>query len=115
MVVYRDREDLLGALLANDILIENGVDFLGYRQVVLLVLATALLDFFPDDVVAQVYTLVTDEHRRARNQLADLVLALATKAAIKQLAAVLTGGCGFVTNSVALRKAMVRSKSMALR
>lgn len=42
------------------------------------------LTLFADDVVAKLDALVADEHRRARDQLAYLVLALAAKGAVEQ-------------------------------
>jgi hypothetical protein len=42
-------------------------------------------DLLADDVVAQLDALIADEHRRARDQLLDLVLALAAERAVKKL------------------------------
>ena len=39
VVIHGNRKHFFGALLANDILVEYRVDFLGDRQVILLVLA----------------------------------------------------------------------------
>src|SRR3546814_15006948 len=47
-----------------------------------------LLEFLADDVVAKLHAFIADEHARARNQLAHLVLALPAKRAIQALAAV---------------------------
>ena len=46
------------------------------------------LEPLADDVVAELDALVADEHRRAGDQLAHLVLALAAEGAIQQLAVV---------------------------
>src|SRR4029079_10026658 len=46
------------------------------------------LELLADDVVAELDALVADEHRGARDQLADFVLALSAKRAVKDLAAV---------------------------
>jgi hypothetical protein len=43
--------------------------------------------FLADDVVAQLDALVADEHRRAGDQLLDLVLALAAERAIERFLA----------------------------
>jgi len=51
MVVDRDREDPLGALLADDILVQYLFDFLRLRQLVAGTLG-AFLELFADDVVA---------------------------------------------------------------
>jgi hypothetical protein len=45
-----------------------------------------LLHLLADDVVAELDALVADEHGRARDQLAHLVLALAAEGAVQQLA-----------------------------
>ena len=50
--------------------------------------------FFTDDIHAQFNALITDEHGWARNQLADLVLALAAERAVKRALGVSAGGLG---------------------
>jgi hypothetical protein len=45
------------------------------------------LDLFLDDVVAEFNAFVTDEYRRPRNKLLYFLLALRTKRAVKELAA----------------------------
>ena len=72
---------------------------MGYRQVILLGLVAAFLDLFTDDVIAEVDTLIADENRGARNQLAYFVLALAAESAVMKLAIVARGG-GIVALSV---------------
>ena len=78
MVVDRDRQYALGFRLPNDILIKQFIDLmrLGQRAVIVIRL---LLHFLGNDVITQIDTLITDEHGRARNQLAHFVLALATE------------------------------------
>jgi hypothetical protein len=88
MVVDRDRQHLLGALLADHVLIEYVLDLGGRRQLVLFGLLAALLHLFTDDVVAELDTFVADEHGRPRDQLAYLVLALAAEGAVEQLAGI---------------------------
>lgn len=89
MVIDGDREDLLRALLTNHILIQDGADFLGRRQLVRIALGLGFLHLLTDDVVAQVDALVADKDGRASNQLAHFVLAFAAEGAIKQFAVVL--------------------------
>ena len=66
VVVDRDGEDLLRALLADHVLVEDGLDLGrlgdGGQPVGLLL----LLDLLGDDVVAQADALVADVDRRAR-------------------------------------------------
>jgi hypothetical protein len=81
----------LAALLADHVLVENGVDLSRHGQLVLATPARspALL---ADDVVAEVDALVADEDRRAGDQLAHLVLALAAERAVQKLAVVVRSG-----------------------
>src|SRR5690606_31131441 len=89
MVVNRHGQDLLSALLTNDVLVENAADLLGRRQLVRAAFGLSFLHLLADDVVAQVDALVADENGGSGNQLAHFVLALAAEGAIKQLAVVL--------------------------
>ena len=76
VVVHRDREDLLGALLADHVVVEDGLDLgrLGdRRQAEALRL---LLDLLGDDVVAEADALVADVDRGPGDELLDLLLAL---------------------------------------
>jgi hypothetical protein len=87
VVVDRDGELLLGVLLADDVVVQIGVDLdrlgqlgesdlLGDRELLL------------DDLVAEIYALVTDVDAGAGDQLLDLLLRLSAEAALEQLAAV---------------------------
>ena len=59
----------------------------GLRQL-LAGLLGLLLELLANDVVAELDALVADEHRRAGNQLADFVLALAAERTVEKLAVV---------------------------
>jgi hypothetical protein len=48
----------------------------------------ALFQLFANDVVAELYTLIADEHGRTGDELAYFVLALAAEGAVQQLAVV---------------------------
>ena len=91
MVVDGDREHALGLFLPDHVLVQNVIDLFGYRQLGALPLAAGFLNFFTNNVVAQINAFVTDKHRRTRNELPYLVLAFATERAIKQLAVVARG------------------------
>ena len=90
VVVDGDREHLLGALLADHVLVEDLLDLVGLGKLVAGALG-AILELLADDVVAELDALVADEHRRAGDQLADFVLALAAEGAVQQLAVVVDG------------------------
>jgi len=84
VVVHRHRQGALGDLLADDVVVQVGLD-LGRRGQVAARLAAGLTrgKFIPDDFVAQVDALVADKDRRTGDQLLHLVLALAAKRAVK--------------------------------
>ena len=88
MVVDCNGQDLFGEILTDHVLIEDLPDLVRRGKFVLIrarrVGGGALL---PDDVVAELDALVTNEHRGTGDKLADLVLALAAKGAVKKLVA----------------------------
>ena len=86
MVVDRYRENFLGVLLADDVLVQNALDFFRFGQAVAAGLV-GILEFFANDVVTELDALVADKNRRAGNQLADFVLAFPTERTIEQLIA----------------------------
>ncbi|MND40891.1 hypothetical protein D3C80_316380 [compost metagenome] len=81
MVVNGDRQDALGLLLANDVLIENLDDVLGRGNAVAGLDHRGLV-LFANDVHAQFDAFIADEYCRSCNQLADLVLALSAEGAV---------------------------------
>ena len=83
MVVDRHREHLLGVLLADHVVIENVADLLRGRNPVAR-LHERGLRLLADDVHAQLDALIADENRRAGDQLANLVLALAAEGAVQR-------------------------------
>ena len=74
VVVDRDRELLLGQLLADDVLVEQLLDLVRLRELGLLLLLEDPV--LRDDVEADVDALVADEDRRTGDQLLDVALAL---------------------------------------
>ena len=89
VVVDRDRQNLFGAFLADDVVVQDFLDFDRLRQLVAGPFGP-VLEFFADDVVAELDALVADEHGGPGDELADLVLTLAAKGAIQKLAVVAT-------------------------
>src|SRR5215469_7825984 len=80
----RDREYLLGVVLADDVVVEDLADLLwgrnlvaGFRQRRLVLLA--------DDVHAKLDALVANKDRGPGNELAHLVLALAAERAVERI------------------------------
>jgi hypothetical protein len=84
MVVNRDRQHLLRMVLADDVIIENLVDFLRCRNAV-TGFAPSGFGLLADDIFAQLNALIADVHRRPRDELADLVLALPAERAIERI------------------------------
>src|SRR6202165_5246201 len=82
VVVDGDREDALGVVLADHVLVERGADGLRVEnEAALSLLRGGGPAVFLDHFVAEVDALVADEDARARDQLADLVLALSAERA----------------------------------
>jgi hypothetical protein len=84
VIVDRDRQHLLGVILADHIIIENLADFLRRGN------AVARLDqrgfvLLADDVHAEFDAFVADEDRRSRDQLADFVLAFSTERTVERV------------------------------
>src|SRR5439155_15934127 len=84
VVVDRDRQLLLRALLADDVLVEELLDLLGRRE---RGPRAAVLEpvVVGDDVVADLDALVADEDGRTRDELPDVVLVLVTERAPQDL------------------------------
>src|SRR5690606_2831073 len=87
VVVDRDGERALGAVLPDHVLVQDLEDLLRLGQRTARRLGL-FLELLADDVVAQLDALVADVHARPRNQLAHLMLALSAERAIEDLAAV---------------------------
>jgi hypothetical protein len=88
VVVDRDRQDLLGLLLADDVGVELLLDapWRGEWRRLRLRGARRLEHLLLDDLLAEVDALVADVDALARDQLADLLLALpAERAAVGDL------------------------------
>src|SRR5690606_22051666 len=98
VVVHGNGQHFLGVLLADHVLIENIFDFVWRRQFVAIFVASVLLHFLTDDVVAEIHALVTNENGRASDQFANFVLAFATEGAVEKLAAVATAVLGVITH-----------------
>ena len=86
VVVDRDGELLLGLFLADDVFVEELLDFLGDRQRRAGSAPGLEAVVVGDDVVADLDALIADEHGRARNQLADVVLVLVAERTAQDLA-----------------------------
>jgi len=82
VIVDGHRQDALGPLLADDIIIEDIADFLRRRHFAILASGRGALGFLADDVVAQLDTFIADEYCGSGNQLADFMLGFAAEGAI---------------------------------
>src|SRR3989442_615149 len=87
VVVDGDREDLLGPLLADHVLVKGVLDLARVGQLGRgVLLARGLEKLLLDDLLAEIDALVADIDALARDQLADLFLALAAEgAAVRNL------------------------------
>ncbi len=82
VIVDRDREHLLGVILADDVIVEDLADLLRGRDAVARLHQRGLV-LLADDVHAQLDALVADEDRRSCDELANLVLALTAERAVQ--------------------------------
>ena len=80
----RDREHLLGVILADDIIVKNFAYFLGGRNAVARLNQGGFI-LLADDVHAQLDALVADKYGRTGDELAHLVLALAAERAVERI------------------------------
>ncbi len=87
VVVDGHRQDLLGVLLPDDVVVQELVDLLGLGQLLEAELG-GVGQFLGDDVVAELDALVADVDTRPGDQLLDLLLRLAAEAALHQIATV---------------------------
>src|SRR5690606_16844133 len=76
-------EHALGAVLPDNVIVEDIADFLRCRDTAILLARKTTLGLFADNVVAQLDAFIADEHRRARDELAHLVLRLAAETAVE--------------------------------
>src|SRR6516162_9144914 len=71
-------------ILANDVIIENLVD-LPRRRDAVAGFAESGLGLLANDILAQLNAFIADEHRRPRDELTHLVLALTAERAIERI------------------------------
>jgi hypothetical protein len=91
VIVHCNRKHPLGVILADHIVVEHAADVTRRRHAVARLDQSGLV-LLADDVHAQLNAFIADEHRRAGNQLAHLVLALAAKGAVKSVLRVAAAG-----------------------
>src|SRR5947208_12000813 len=101
MVVDSYRQHALGVVLADHVIVEHPADIARTRNPVAR-LDQRRLVLLTDDVHAELDALVADEHGGTRDQLPDLMLALATEGAVQRIFRVATAGlshCHSITGS----------------
>src|SRR5690606_27318533 len=76
--------------------VESVADLPGRGDLAILLSGNAALGFLADNVVAQLDALIADEHRRAGDQLANLVLRLPAEAAVEGALTVRTAEFGHI-------------------
>ena len=100
MVVHRDREHPLGVVLADHVVVEDLADLARRRHAVPRLHQRGLV-LLADDVHAELDAFIADEHGRAGDQLADLVLALAAERAVESVLGVAAAGLGHASSVTA--------------
>src|SRR5215467_13266622 len=84
MIINSNGQALFGAVLADDVLIEDVIDFFGLRDVAEpQALVDVLVELLFDDLVAELDALVADVHAGAGNELAHLLLRFTAEAALE--------------------------------
>ena len=89
VIVDRDREHLLGVILPYHIVVENLAYLLGGRNAIARLHQRGFV-LLADDVHAQFDAFVANEHGRAGDELAHLVLALAAERTVERILRVAT-------------------------
>jgi hypothetical protein len=84
VIVHGHREDALGVLLADHVIVEHTLD-LGRGRNPGTALGDCALVLLADDIHAQLDAFIADEHGRAGDQFPDLVLALPAEGAIERV------------------------------
>ena len=84
MIVHGDRQHALGLRLADDIIIQHFADFARRRNAFLALHERGFV-LLADNVHAELDAFIADENSRARDELADLVLALAAERAVERV------------------------------
>ena len=84
VVIDRYREGTLGGLLANNVFLQETIDFFGLRQIEVHDRFTLGLHLaFVNDFIAQFHALIANVDARTSNQLLYLLLTLATKGTLQ--------------------------------
>ena len=108
VVVYSDGQDLLGLILPDYILVEDLVDFTRFWQLA-RGLPDSLLHLLSDNVITQLDALIADEDRGTGDELAHLVLALATERAVEEFAVIALAVIAATHLGIGLRKVRLDS------
>ena len=90
VVVHRHAQDALGLLLPDHVVVQHPLDLRGGGHAGPALDQRALV-LLADDIGAELDALVADEHGRARDQLAHLVLALTAERAVERVLGVAAG------------------------
>ena len=91
MVVHGNCQNFLGLCLIYYILVKNVADLSRRRQLAFFIVRIFLLDFFANDIVAQVDTLIADKYGRARNKFTYFMLTLPAKGTVQQFTLIIFG------------------------
>src|SRR6266487_5911874 len=96
MIMDRDRKHLLGVILTYDIVVKNLAYLLGGRNAIARLRQRGFI-LLAYDVHAQFDALVADKYGRAGDELAHLVLTLATERAMERVLRIAAAGLGHLS------------------
>jgi hypothetical protein len=99
VIVDRDREDLLRAVLTDDVLVEDGLNLGGFGEGLAARYGLFAVHFLGDDVVAQTDALVADVNGGASDELLDLFLRFSAERTLKISVSVVPSSIHSVTRS----------------
>jgi putative tryptophan/tyrosine transport system substrate-binding protein len=99
VINLKTAQHLFGVVLADYIIVENLADFLRRRDAVSRFTQRGL-GLLAEDILAQLNAFIADEHCRAGDELADLMLALAAERAIERSLRI--AACGLARSSLPL-------------
>ena len=104
VVVHRDREHALGAVLADHVIVECREDVARTGYTAIFLAGDASFGLFADDIVAQLDAFIANEHGGAGDELAHFMLRFAAETAVKRALGVRSAQFGHAVSCFAPRR-----------